>query len=234
MTNSNNFGSKKKRWKAKFGRPLADYTPQFCPGVKLDSALRTLKRWISEGKKANALPPLDDPPEMLGWWQSVNHKRPPPAVLYALATGGNDITPLNLEEIRGLTPQENVENIRRNLAIVERRLRNAIERNDEGEIAIQQRNYKEIAEIWRRAEVSLGEIEKASGESLPKSTVEAGITRSLQMLRLMRERMPRDILIDLETTVPRRLSRIWAALKPHLERSIQKVRETEEDIFRKL
>ena len=56
---------------------------------------------------------------------------------------------LDAKNVRGLTPQENVEKLRQNLAIVEARLRDAIERNDEGDIAIQQRIYKETVNVLR-------------------------------------------------------------------------------------
>ncbi len=221
---------------ARFKKPLCEYAALY--GV----SERAVKRYIRIGKQSGELPPLDQPEAMPGWYE-LHHARRAPDNLLAFKPAPehaqmppdeeNQIA-VNLAEIGGLTPEENVAKLRQNLEIVERRLRKAIETNNGGQIALQERNYVNILEIWRKAEATLIEIEKARGHSLPRATVETEIAQSLEMLRLSRQTMARRILLELEKLLPKRLSRIWNLLAPHLDRAIEKARAAEEQIFRNM
>jgi len=46
-------------------------------------SLKTIKNWISEGKDAHKLPPLDHPQQMPGWWTLVHPKRSVPSHILA-------------------------------------------------------------------------------------------------------------------------------------------------------
>jgi hypothetical protein len=182
----NKFKSRKKRWQAKFAKPQAEYAKFYREDI------RTIKRWIATGKKHSDLPPLDDPPAMLGWFQD-RHKRPASQCLYDLhaqSEAAANPKPLDLSAIKGLTPEQNVQRLREMLEITERNLRQAVEASDENKAAICRRDYNPMFEIWRKAEESLATIEKARGNSLDRATVETEIAQSLEMLRLSRQTMP--------------------------------------------
>lgn len=57
----------------RYDHPLRVYAERIWPDEKLESCVRTLKRWIRKGKKASDLPPFDDFPR-LGAWYERHHR----------------------------------------------------------------------------------------------------------------------------------------------------------------
>jgi hypothetical protein len=62
----------------------------------------------------------------------------------------------------------------------------------------------------------------------------AELAQLFESLRLMRETMPRKIVIEIEKALPRRRVRIVRLLENFLNTAVKKVRSDEDNIFRKL
>jgi hypothetical protein len=212
-----------------------------------------VKRWVRRGKELNDLPPLDQPELMASWWRRcMDHQVPD--VLLALAPpsgagvaskpsssaeGELDQTarlPRDFSQITGLGIEANVEELRRSHAINNQLLTEALHDTapNENTIALRQRNYERTFELLRKAESTLIDLQKQRGDLIDRESVRTELANVFEALRLMRETMPRRILIELEKISPKRLARIFRLLEKYLLPAAEKARADEENIFRNL
>lgn len=214
---------------------------------------RTIKRLVRRGKELGNLPPLDDPPKMAAWWRGSMDSVVPDWLLgFIIAdpiapSGGAAAThaspgdagsqrPRDFSQIKGLDLADNVAELRRTHAINKQLLDEALHANPPNDTLTQlrQKNFERSFDLLRVSETTLQKFQKDAGDLIDKEAVKSEIAQLLEALRLMRETMPRRILIALEQLLPRRLQRILAKLEFFLIPAIEKARADEENIFRNL
>ena len=89
-------------------------------------------------------------------------------------------------------------------------------------------------DLLRKVELDLIEVQQKRGRLLDRQKLEEELEQLAYTFALSRDRMGRDIMIQVEKSCPRRLARIFALIKNLLEPAIKKVREGEDEIFRHL
>jgi len=190
--------------------------------------LGTLETWITRGKKAEDPPPLDEPADMGKWWGRVMHG-PVPQKFREVALKAFEQR--DFKDVKGLSMEENVAALRVTLAINKQLLDEALATKDEGTVGLRQRNYERCFNLLRLAEQSLLDLKKKRGELLDKEKVVDDLTKMVETYRLWRERMTRDIMVNLEGRLcSRRAKIIFKFLREHIEASIEEVRRAE-DLF---
>lgn len=223
---------------AAYAKPYLAYAQEF------DSGARAIKGWVKFGKQNDDLPPLDRPAEMAAWWARVM-KHSVPEKLLALSRSPippsdspqpnlPPAAPRDFSHIRGLDLNENVQELRRTLAIDKYLLDEAKAGREESLVALRERNYKSSFELLRKAEITLQNLQQGSGNLIDRDSVEVELAQILESLRIMRETMPRRILAEFERLLPRRLARVFRIIERFLVPAVEKVRLAEEEIFRNL
>ncbi|HEY4282357.1 MAG TPA: hypothetical protein VGM62_04770 [Chthoniobacterales bacterium] len=246
-------GAKEAVQRAKDTRKHAKYPkkiPEYAAFFGKDE--RTIKRMIRRGKETGELPPLDDPPKMAAWWRrNMDHDVPDYLLGFAdpnaqsgdghrqsgsdpAATG--DKGPRDYSNVKSLDIAANVEALRQTHAVNKHRLDEAMLSPDANEqtIMLCQRNFERSFELVRKGEIALIEIQKQRGDLIDRESVKTELAQLLESLRLMRETMPRRVMIALEQILPRRFQRVCRALEKFLAPAIEKARADEETIFRNL
>lgn len=230
---------------AKYGQKLSEYAPIF------GQTDRTVKRWIRRGKELGDLPPLDTPERMAAWWRRCMDHQVPDKLLGFLQSavpdphagtaeagspagsgeGGRDFS-----QVKSLGIRENVEALRQTHAINKHLLDEALQGQTPNDSLTQlrQKNFERSFELLRKGEQTLVDLEKQRGGLIDRELVAGEIAQLLESLRMMRETMPRRILIELEKLQPRRLQRVFRALETSLLPAVEKARTDEENIFRNL
>lgn len=241
-------GALSTRKHVKYEKKLSEYGPIF------GQTDRTVKRWIRRGKELGDLPPLDAPDRMAAWWRRcMDHQVPDRLLGFLPSSGGPDPRTGNddtgsraisseagsapdFSQIKSLGIRENVEALRQTHAINKHLLDQALQAQQPNESAAQlrQKNFERSFELLRKGEQTLIELEKASGGLIDRETVAAELAQLLESLRLMRETMPRRVMIEIEKLLPRRLQRVSRLLEKSLRPAIEKARDDEETIFRNL
>jgi hypothetical protein len=211
------------RPRAQYPRKYADYARDY--GVHIAE----IDRWVLRGKQAGKLPPLDDRGAMVAWWADCMGTVVPTGRFAANSNGNGEAR--DFSKVRGLTMQQNVEALRVTLAINKRLLDEALCTQDENTVGLRQRNYERCFNLLRLSETSLLEHQRRLGQLIERDKVVDDATKVVETLRLMRERMGRDILVALEKRCGRRMRRIVAHLREKLDDSIEEVRRGEEQIF---
>ena len=183
---------------------------------KIGVAVRTLKRWISIGKDSQPreLPPLDDPPALLAWWnrmqaRGILKQRPSQGLLhYGQPTARSapshpslEQTGIKLEQAAptaapytfSSTPgglEESVEELRKTVWSTQERLRTAMLTGlDEGLISSLQRSVEKGLDLLRKAEVGIFEMQKKRGDLVPLKEVREDWSTLLMSQKMMRARM---------------------------------------------
>jgi hypothetical protein len=207
---------------AKYPKPLSDYAKIY------DRSLICIKQWIRRGKQSGRLPPLEDTAAMRDWY--AEHIGPPP----------EDMQPppapreaRDFSQVKALDIERNVEALRVTLSINKQLLDEALQSADERTVALRQRNYERCFNLLRLAEQSLTELQKQRGQLIDRERVLGDQTKIVETLKQMRERMARDIMIELEKNCSKRLRRVFGHLREMLEPAIERVRMSEELIFSK-
>jgi hypothetical protein len=223
--------------------------PQYSKTYEVELSGRVVKRWVRRGKELNDLPPLDQPELMAGWWRRcMDHQVPDVLLAFAKPPGADapvapsssqpdsPAQPRDFSQITGLGIEANVEELRLSHAINNHLLTEALHdaTPNENTIALRQRNYERSFELLRKAESTLIELQKKRGDLIDRESVRTELANVFEALRLMRETMPRRIIIGVEKILPRRLSRIFRLLEKFLLPAVEKARADEENIFRNL
>jgi hypothetical protein len=226
---------------------------------------RTIKRLIRRGKETGELPPLDEAQRMAGWWRrNMDHEVPDwllgftnGAIEAANRQSGSDTaandsiaagipqsgtTARDYSGVKSLDIVENVEALRYTHAINKHLLDEALHAAEPNDTLtnLRRKNFEGSFELLRKAEITLIEVQKQRGNLIDKESVKTELAQVFESLRLMRETMPRRIIIALEQLVsqsgpdPRRFQRILAKLEVLLMPAIEKARADEENIFRGL
>jgi hypothetical protein len=147
-----------------------------------------------------------------------------------------DTGPRDFSDVRGLDIRANVEALRQTHAINKKLLDEALRADPPNDSLTQlrQKNFERSFELLRKGEASLIEIEKQRGGLVDPEPIRGEIAQVLESLRLMRETMPRRIIIELDRILPRRMQRVCRAGEQYLVTAIEKARADEENIFRTL
>jgi hypothetical protein len=185
--------------------------------------------WIKRGKEAGKIPPLDSAEAMRAWWPQVMHGAVPARFLNGQQPPTKE--PRDFSAVRGLTIEANVEALRLTLAINKQLLDEALVHSDERTVGLRQRNYERCFDLMRKAEQSLTELQVRRGQLIDKEKAVDDVRKTVETLKLMRERMAQDILIELERRCGKRLRRVFAHLRALLEPAIEVVRAGEDQIF---
>src|SRR5215472_8349473 len=192
----------------KFARPRASYAERFAVSAG------TVDLWIKRGKLRNDPPPLDEPLNMAGWWRRCM-EGPVPERFQKVAREAFERR--DFTEVKGLSMEQNVEALRVTLAINKRLLDESLATKDEGTVGLRQRNYERCFNLLRLAEQSLTELLKKRGELIEREAVMDDLTRMAESYKLMRERMTRDIMINLEGRLcTKRAKVVLKYLREHL------------------
>jgi hypothetical protein len=212
---------------ARYDKTQSEYAAQF--GV----TRRAINEWIARGKKTGDLPPLDHTNRMADWWRSHMNCAIPEQFLQS---NGHVETPKerverNFSSVKSLSIEDNVEALRVTLAINKQLLDEALIQNEDRTVALRQRNYERCFNLLRLAEKSLTELQQQRGSLIDREKVLSDQTKIVETLKQMRERMTRDVMIELEKNCGKRLRRVFAALAALLQPAIEKVRLREELIF---
>lgn len=228
---------------AKYAKKLPEYFDTYETGD------RGLKYWIRRGKLLNDLPPLDDPPKMADWWRRCMPQQVPdkllayekPAVKDPLASSGEPgkntpTTPRDFSKVQSLDIAENVEALRHTHAVNKHLLDEALAADppNDNTTQLRQKNFERSFELLRKAESTLIELQKQRGNLIDVESVRTELAQFLESLRLMRETMPRRIVIELERILPRRFRRVAGLLAKFLLPAVEKARADEENMFRNL
>jgi hypothetical protein len=225
---------------AKLGKKLCEYAEIF------STSDRAIKYWIKRGKLCDDPIPLDDPPRMADWWRRCMERDVPDKLLAFEALGSRPSAvkatqpdqpppePRDFSDVKGLDIEENVEALRLTVAINKKLLDEALASANEEKTALRARNYERCFELLRKAEQTLIDLQKERGNLIDKEGVCTELAQLFEALRLMRETMPRKIVIEIEKALPRRRVRIIRLLENFLNTAVEKVRSNEEEIFRQL
>lgn len=246
-------GAKEAVQRAKSTRKHAKYPkklPEYAAFYGKDE--RTIKRLIRRGKEVDSLPPLDEPVKMPAWWRrNMDHEVPDWLLGFtdpsarngdggsapAGGTGDSgDAAPRDFSQVKSLSIEENVAALRQSHAVNKHLYDEALHSKEPNEqtIALRQRNYERTFELLRKAETSLIELKQKSGDLIDKESVRAELAQVFESLRLMRETMPRRIIVEVEKILPRPLRRVWRLIEKTLFPAVEKARADEENIFRNL
>ena len=239
----------------KYKKKLTEY----CDTYSVEKSARVIKRWIRRGKELNDLPPLDEPHRMAGWWRRcMDHEVPDyllgfvsglgtpdpladssdggPAGTGKSGKAGSQSQPRDFSTVRSLDIVENVEALRHTHAINKHLLDEALHAAEPNDTLtnLRRKNFEGSFDLLRKAEITLMDIQKQRGNLIDKEKVRTELAQVFEALRLMRETMPRRIIIAFEQLLPRRFQRILAKLEFFLAPAIEKARADEENIFRNL
>lgn len=230
---------------AKYAKKLPEYAALF------GQTERTIKRWIRRGKELSELPPLDRREEMPGWWRRSMDSQVPDYLLGFAPEAGcpklegtvaPNVTstdkgpPRDFTGVEALDIADNVAGLRHTHAINKKLLDEALHADPPNDTLTQlrQKNFERSFDLLRKSEITLIEVQKQRGNLIDKESVAAEIAQLLEALRLMRETMPRRILIEIEKIRPCRFQRVIRLIEKILLTAIEKARADEETIFRNL
>jgi hypothetical protein len=210
---------------AKLRKSIAEYAADF--GV----SERTVKFWIRRGKEQGRKAPLDSPGKMASWWHECFSREVPDYLLaikdHGPAENSEQIQASHFSDLKVLDIEQSVHELRRTLAKNQKLL-------DESFTTANQRNYRDCFDLLRKAELDLTEVQRVRGKLIDLEVVLAELAQLSETFATTRERMARDIMIEVEKHCPKRLVRIFGLIKNLLEPAVKKVREGEDEIFRQL
>jgi hypothetical protein len=214
---------------AKLRKSIVEYAADF--GV----SERTVKFWIRRGKEQGRKVPLDSPGKMASWWHECFSREVPDYLLSikdssaaaAAAENPEQIQSSDFSDLKVLDIEQSVHELRRTLAKNQKLL-------DESFTTANQRNYRDCFDLLRKAELDLTEVQRVRGKLIDREVVLAELAQQSETFATTRERMARDIMIEVEKHCPKRLVRIFGLIKNLLEPAVKKVREGEDEIFRQL
>jgi hypothetical protein len=163
-----------------------------------NTKVRQLKKYIAVGKAAKPpeLPPLDQPPEMPGWWARHMKQRVPPRLLALAATRQpeeNDEAGIDVGKLSG-DVGDAVRRARVFLEAADRQLSEAYDSGVDSKIEVKQRRWLKALEALRKAEAAEREDRKASDELIPRVELLPELSQLLEVLRHMRSTMKRRII----------------------------------------
>jgi len=184
--------------RAQYQHNLCDYEAVFGVGV------RQLKKWIAVGKSANPpeLPPLDDPPLIVAWWNLHMQVRVPQKLLHLAvdaaknadsSTSNSRLACIDVKNL-DVTLLNALNQARGYLAAVDQKLSAAYRDGDEDSIRRWQGPWERAMETVRKAEAADLLRQKAAGQMLSKSEVLAELANFLTILKVMRSSMARRII----------------------------------------
>ncbi|MDQ8206206.1 hypothetical protein QEH52_01700 [Coraliomargarita sp. SDUM461003] len=183
---------------------------------------RTVKGWVSTGRKADDRPPLDEPELMANWWSRHYKHRVPDLILkMAKAAPGDGDAQVKGDPLfeQPAQPEPNVvpfvmpDNLETGLAASVARLREAeavlsakylhamTQEADEGEIERKQRSWERVSNQLRQQEKSLRELEGKYGDSYSGDEIRAMLEKLHMpiysgMMNLVRRCSPKVDLIE--------------------------------------
>jgi hypothetical protein len=202
--------------RARYPRQLREYAAAYRVHVW------TIKQWIKTGKAGPELPPLDHPGQMAAWYERTHSHCAPDNLLAANAVGDAQLTKkesarpestANVSDAEPLTLEENVERLRRHLAITERGLSEALARGDDTAAALRQRTYLLTMELLRKAEDTLFSLQRQRGEFVAKSEVLETDAVIANQVRQIVERM--------EGKIDNRISNMPNEVRDHVRAAVQ-------------
>jgi hypothetical protein len=156
-------------------------------GEQFECSSRTVKRWVAVGKKANDLPPLDEPEKMAEWWSRNMDQRPPAKLLLfsvpatvepVVAALPGPVAAVAVPSVREASPGAigmlaALERLRLAEEKAGRAYADALAEDppDPGRIEMRQRAWERLSEALRKAEKDAGKILVDSGELMPTEEV---------------------------------------------------------------
>ena len=225
--------------RAKYPRDLAEYGEIY---GRTEVAVRS---WVRIGKAKGELPPLDNPPEMVLWWGRWMSQRLPdsietaairskvpdlvleaqeieaPAVVVEPVAG--ETGTLSLEMARDA--MESLNRLRSASALYYEKLQGAIEKGDQPQADLWQKQWLAIEEKQRHWERDIGKIEAARGDSVRKADLISALTTLAGTLRRNfvggMKSFARDVAPNLSD------DEIDEYARPHVEDCFRRLRDSE-------
>jgi hypothetical protein len=224
--------------RVKYPKKLADYAKQFGPNGPDE---RTLKRYVQRGHlcKPPDLPPFHRPELMPAWWerrmknsrcpawilkaasQATAAKNTPPSAPEAAPPPSPESTPnqessapllsRDFSDVVTLDFAQNVEQLRRSLAISNLLLEEARAANppDESLISSRQRNYRETYSELRKAESDLQEWKQKQGHLVSRDEVRSENNRIAASIYQAVLRLVKNVRPQLTGRSDAEQDRIW-------------------------
>ncbi len=215
---------------------------------RYDANLRTVKRWIADGR--NATPPdpcpLDSPAQMPEWWTRHKTQRVPAAILAAASAdqekapaavqpaalpaatkeslGAEQLGEHSFLDAIGQDMLGNVAELRVTVAIAKRQLDLALAGRDDALTTMRQRNYERVFELLRKCEKTVLDLQRERSELIEKAAVARDLVFLVQQVVVMRQMMVRRVLEEVPDLLPEQQARVRAA--------IEKARAREDTLFR--
>lgn len=206
--------------------------------VQYGPSVRTIRRYLEEGEKVGDPCPLNSPVAFREWW--LRHKKwgcPDwlnAAAAAGVGSGGEALPPaaggmMPLDPVdltsQSLEEGEAVRQARQLVAVAFAQLQKAYS-GGTGAIDSLQRKWEKAVESLRKAEKDEREAAKHRGMMVSKIDLQRDVATMMELLRQMRESMPRRILELVPGLDP--------ATRLRLEGAIGQVRGQEDGIFRML
>lgn len=214
---------------------------------------RQLRRWIGKGREKSDPCPLDRPADMPAWWHRNMTWGVPPKITAAaerarasalavvqvepsapVASGGLPASaiapgvpmapPMDISGL-GMEEGEAVQMLRRLVRAAYDQVERAY-KGEYGNVELLQKKFALAQEALRKAEKDDRADREKRGELIPRAHIQADLDAACEMLRQMRESMPRRVLEICPS--------LSAIQRDEVNRAITSVREHEERIFRRL
>lgn len=199
----------------RYEKHLADYVPIF------GTPIRSIKRWIAQGRAAGDVPPLDDPPAMAAWWGRVHPKyRTPDKLLQFVKAEKEAPARVDLSIDGEMGDDEPLRQARANLRAAYTELTAARGgkdgKVDESAVARAHRVWKEAAETFQAAQRGSDDTAKKRGELVAKSEILTAAADLAQQLRRIHETIGRNVDNRLADLPEDTRARIRAAIDAEL------------------
>lgn len=207
-----------KRWVAR-GRAADDLPPLHRPALMPDWFSRRMERAVPEAillaaSEANlsASPPTPEP-VLKSEPAALDSHTPPadpvPKVPETTPPGETPPPPRDFSKVKGMSFEENVENLRRQLAIQSKLMEEAMTGQDNGLMASRQRSYRDTMAELRKAESDLIKWQEENGDLARLTEVRAENNRIASTIFNAVMRLVKNVRPQLAGKSPAEQDRIW-------------------------
>ena len=204
---------------------------------------RQLRRWLNVGRQKDDACPLDEPAHLPSWWARCMRQRCPPELIqlanqYAQKNRADNTTPSNPRAGAPAPREESVEisgyrledgeAVKQAEAIVKaawERLQRAY-LDGTGNVDQLQRRHENAMESLLKIERAEVARAKLRGDYVALVDIQTDFERTVEMLRMMRESMPRRVI--------EQLSDVPAEYHDRVRSAILEARDLEDEVFRRM
>jgi hypothetical protein len=206
--------------------------------------IRTIKRWISAGRKAlpQDFPPLDDAANMPAWWgrnmkwdvpakileaaKAVQNEQVASGDIYKKAGDAGVVEGKAQVERQDVGMKGALDRIREAEQAAHRKYMEAVNADDpnEGDIKLRLRNWTDISSQMRAMEKDSPDVLKASGELISKAEVREKLWEIHSVISQGFRAMIRRVRPKIEGLLPAQADEVW---NEEVDRVFQGLRENE-------